>query len=291
MSLTARFLGAGLGLACLPLLSFGQFYQPPSTDIGSSTRSVNAANPSQIRIDQRLNFVLSPDITLTNSLGKTEKSAEIFKDRPTVLLLIFYECTGVCSVELRNLQKTLKGIKKEDAGDLYNLVVVSIDPKENATIAEMRRQEFIKAYKRDGTDDGFKFYTGTAENVDKLADEVGFRFYRDPANGQITHPAGIMVVSPERRVCRYFLDQEFQARPLLDAIKDATVDKVGARDDRPFYLACVNIDPLTGQRSLNIMNIVKTGGILTVLGLIVSIAWMTTSNKKTAMKKLDGVEK
>ena len=252
---------------------------------------MNAANPSQIRIDQRLNTVITPGINLTNSAGKTETSAEIFKDRPTVLLLIFYECTGVCSVELRNLQKTLKGIKKENAGDLYNLVVVSIDPTENSTIAEMRRQEFIKAYGRTGTDAGFKFYTGTAANVDKLADEVGFRFYRDPANGQITHPAGIMVVSPHRRVCRYFLDQEFQARPLLDAIKDARLDKVGSRDDRPFFLACVNVDPLTGQRSLNIMNVVKTGGILTVLGLIVSIIRMNNSSKRAEMRQKKGVLK
>lgn len=255
-----------------------QLYSPPPMDPINSTRTITASN-SEIRIDERLNAVVSPDIRLKDSEGKSWTTQELFSGRPTVLLLAFYKCTGVCLVELQNLKKTFKAIKKENIGELYNFVVVSIDPTEDSVIAETSRQDFLKAYNRPGAEHGVRFMVGTAENVDQLAREVGFKFRRDPANKQITHPAGIMVLSPSRRVCRYFINQEFSTKPVLLAIKDAATETVGSKDDRPFFLACVNVDPMTGQRSLNVMNTVKTGGILTAAILAYAIFRMSRSTK------------
>ncbi|MDI9636873.1 hypothetical protein QM565_14045 [Geitlerinema splendidum] len=168
---------------------------------------------------------------------------------------------------------------KDDVSKLYDVVVVSIDPTETPDQAAMMRKDFIDSYNRPGTEDGFKFLVGDAENIDRLADEVGFRFYRDPKNGRITHPAGLMVLSPERRVCRYFLDQEFSAKMVQLALKDARDEVVGDRDDRPFFLACIDIDPLTGQRSINVMNTVRTGGLATVIVLIISVILMNRGAK------------
>jgi len=273
--------------AVLASAGSAQFYAAPKGVVPGSGR-VPAAAPSAIRVDQRLNIVVSPDWKFVDQDGKSVTTGDVFSDRPTILLMAFYKCTGVCSIELESLKKTIRGMKKDDAGDLYNLVVVSIDPREGPRDAKMKRDEIIEGYDRKGTDRGFKFLTGDMKNIQGLADEVGFRFYRDDKTGNITHPAGIMIVSPERRIIRYFLDQQYDAKPVLLALQDARNELVGEKDDRPFFMACINVDPLTGKRSINVMNAVRTGGVITVLAIIGSILIMNRSTKQKDMRNRRG---
>lgn len=276
-----RILSACVLAVALAGTSAAQFYNPPSTDIATNSDArIPAGRRSGIRIDQKLGTVVSPDWQFTDHAGKSVTTGELMSKRPTLLLMIFYKCTGVCATELLNAQKLIRGFKKDNAGELYDLVVVSIDPSEKPEQAAQKRQEFIDSYKRPGTEDGLHFLVGDAKNIDGLADEIGFRFQRDEANNQITHPAGLMVLSPDRQVVRYFVSDEFEPRPVLLAIKDAREGKIGERDDRPFFLSCINVDPLTGQRSLNILNTVRTGGAATVLVLMFWIISMNRSTKK-----------
>lgn len=274
-----------LSVLCLGVIISGvstaQFYEAPKGIVPGSGR-VPASAPSAIRVDQRLNAVVSPDWQFTDHNGELTTSGEIFSERPTILLMAFYKCTGVCSIEIESLKKTIRGMKKDDVGGLYNLVIVSIDPREGPKDSKVKRDWMISQYERAGTDEGFKFVTGDMKNIQGLADEVGFRFYRDEKTGNITHPAGIMIISPERRIVRYFLDQQYEAKPVLLALQDARREQVGAKDDRPFFMACINVDPLTGKRSLDILNTVRVGGILTVLTLIGSIIVM---NRSTRLKQ------
>lgn len=92
-----------------------------------------------------------------------------------------------------------------------------------------------------------------------------------------------MIVSPQRRLIRYFVSDTFEAKPTLLALKDARDERVGLKDDRPFFLACVNVDPLTGRRSLNVLNVVRVAGVATVLALAFWIISMNRSSKKEEM--------
>ncbi|MFM9872850.1 MAG: SCO family protein [Fimbriimonadaceae bacterium] len=285
MRLKPLFLGFGLAIVAF---SSAQFYSPPSRDLQPGSDRIPSAAPTSIRIDQKLNAVVSPDWKFKDQDGKDVTTGELMSKRPTLLLMIFYKCTGVCATELSNVKKLLRGMKKDDAGELYDLVVVSIDPTETPMLAKEKRQELLDDYKRPGTEAGIHFLVGDEKNIEGLADNVGFRYYRDPANNRITHPAGLTVISPKRRITRYFISDEFEAEPSLLAIKDARDERVGQKDDRPFFLACVNVDPLTGQRSLNIMNVVRTAGVATVLVLAFWIFSMNRSTKKqmeTAFKE------
>jgi len=74
---------------------------------------------------------------------------------------------------------------------------------------------------------------------------------------------------------------------IREALATANEGKMGPRDERPFYLACIDIDPLTGARSLNIMNTLKVFGLLTVLCLALFI---TTSLIKERRALKHGTE-
>lgn len=267
--LLVSLLGALVASAC------AQYYGTSSDDMPElGTRRVPASARAGIRIEQKLSAIIPPDIEFVNEKGTKVTTGDVFSERPTLLLMVFYNCTGVCSVELNSLVNTVDGIKP-DVGDAFNVVVVSIDYDEGPELAAGKKETYTDIYNRSHTDDGWHFLTGTEANIKRLADAVGFHFYRDPRNGEITHPAGLMVVSPHRRLTRYFVQDKYDARPLLTAIEDSAADKVGLRDDSPFFLNCVNIDPLTGYRTVNVMNTLKTLSVVTVLVLAVSIIKMS----------------
>lgn len=279
----ARLL-CGLGLmSALVVNAPAQFYSPPSRDLQPGSDRIPASAPTSIRIDQKLNSVISPDWKFTNQDGKEVTTGELMSKRPTLLLMIFYKCTGVCATELENVKKLVWAMKKDNAGELYDLVVVSIDPTETPDMAHTKRLDLLKKYNRPEAESGIHYLVGDDKNIEGLADEIGFRYYRDPANNRITHPAGLTVVSPKRRITRYFVSDAFETEPTILALKDARDERVGQKDDRPFFLACVNVDPLTGQRSLNIMNVVRTAGVATVLVLAGWIVSMNRATKKQMM--------
>lgn len=263
-----------------------QFYgtsEELMTDVGGGRIAVNSSVVdinATIGIDQKLNTIIPGDIPFTNSDGTTITTGEIMRQKPTLLLMIFYKCGGICSTELNSITQTVGNMKYADVYRDFNVMVVSIEPAETPELAAKSKETFTNIYNRRGTDAGWFFLTGEKENIDKLAQAVGFHYGRDPKTGNIVHPAGLMVVSPNRKITRYFLQQQYDAKPLLAAIEDSRTDKVGDPDPRPFYLSCVSIDPLTGKRSLNIMNTVKTGGVVTLLGLASWISVMAIKAKR-----------
>lgn len=275
-------LSAFLGLACLGTT---QFYGYPERQIPGQTRVATGSAGIDVRVDQRLNEFVPLDTTFKDDNGQTVQLKQYFKDKAVVVLPVFYKCAGVCETELYNLADSLKGFKRDFVGREFEVVVVGIDPKETPKDAAAKKDTVIASYMGPSTDQkkrlmaetGWHFLTGDLSSIRKTTDALGFKFSYDKTNGSIVHPAGLMVLTPAGKISRYFVSTEYPQRLLLDSIKDASQNIIGARDDRPFFMACIQIDPLTGQKTMNIMNTLKTAGVLTLLALGVSIvAW----NKK-----------
>lgn len=279
-------------LVCgLLIASFGaasaQFYgkYQDFPQVGQGRVPAQGGTNAEIRVEQKLNTVLSTDIVFTDSDGKRRTTGDLFDDKPSLLLMVFYQCSGVCTIELNSLLRTVKGMKKDNVGEDFNVTIVSIDPTETPELAAQKKQTYLELYDREVGADGWRFLTGDEANIDRLAKEVGFHFYRDPENGNITHPAALMVVSPERRMTRYFLTQEFDAKPVLLALQDAEEDRVGIRDDFVSFISCVNVDPLTGRRSLDVMKTLRLGGIATLLLFGTSVLVMNRKGKLKQMQQ------
>jgi protein SCO1/2 len=278
-------------------LASAQFYGYKETpQIGQSRVATDATNAGT-RVDQKLNDFVSLDTPFTDDKGKAITLRDVVKDKPVVLLPIFYQCPGVCTNELDQMLRTLQGFKKDNVGDTFDVVVVSIDHTETAELAAKKKELYVDFYEntaekvkgRTNTKDGWHFLVGSEQSVQKLTDEIGFRFYRDKRTGNIVHPAALVVLTPHGKISRYFLTTEYPQRVLLDSLRAAALENVGVRDDRPFYLACVHVDPLTGQRSLDILNVVKTAGMVTLFVLIGSIASMTIRHRRQVQEDAKNV--
>jgi protein SCO1 len=76
----------------------------------------------------------------------------------------------------------------------------------------------------------------------------------------------IMILTPEGKVSRYFYGIEYPSRDVRLALIEASQNKIGTLADK-VLLFCFHYDPSVGRYSATVINIVRAGGILTVLSL------------------------
>ena len=75
----------------------------------------------------------------------------------------------------------------------------------------------MSEYGRPGTESGWRFLTGTKENIGALLDTVGYKFEFDKMLKEYNHPSGIIILSPQGKVTRYFYKIGFDGEFKLDA--------------------------------------------------------------------------
>jgi protein SCO1/2 len=79
-----------------------------------------------------------------------------------------------------------------------------------------------------------------------------------------------MVATPQGKLSRYFYGIDYAPRDLKFALVESSEGKIGSAVDK-IILYCYHYDPTTGKYGLVIMNAMRVGGILTVLGVIALI--------------------
>lgn len=125
--------------------------------------------------------------------GKSVSLRQYFKDKPVVISLGYYECPDICGLVLSGM---LEGFKEIDfvSGQDFEVVTISIDPRESSKLADSKRATFLKDLKKIKPAADWNFLTGTEENIMKLSGELGFSYKYQPENGQYAHPPGIFVL-------------------------------------------------------------------------------------------------
>jgi protein SCO1/2 len=161
-------------------------------------------------------------------------------------------------------------------GQEFEVVTVSFDPAETPELAAAKKKAYLARYRRPGAHAGWHFLTGPKESVDALTRAVGFRYVWDEATKQFAHPAGLLVLTPEGRISQYLFGVEYSPKDLRLALVDAAGGRIGNVADQ-LLLYCYRYDPQTGSYSASILNLVRLGGALTVLGLA---GFMLMANRK-----------
>jgi protein SCO1/2 len=163
-------------------------------------------------------------------------------------------------------------------GKEYDVINVSIDPHETASLAAAKKRSYLKRYGRDSAQAGWHFLTGDADSIQHLADEVGFRYAYDPLSKQYAHPSGLVVLTPDGKISRYLFGVTFSPRDLYTSLETASSRKIGSRI-QDLILLCFHYRPITGRYGNIIMITVRVLGIATLLGLPALI--VTMARKQT----------
>ncbi|MCH7945309.1 MAG: SCO family protein, partial [Armatimonadetes bacterium] len=254
---------------------------------GSGQQAFKAPSSRDIRVDQELNDSVPLNLVFTDSEGRTVELRKYFTDRPVILMPVFYTCAGLCPIMLNNMVDSLHGFKKDSVGKEFEVVTFTIKHTETVAQAKARKDMILDIYARRGAEDGWHFLTGDRESIERLTDAVGFRYVYDETTDSVSHPAAAIVLTPQGQISRYFLDDSYPQQMLLDALKEAGKGRIGVRVESTSFWNCIRIDPITGQRSLNVLKAVKIGAVLTLVLLAVLIAGMGWKHRRVALSAQD----
>ena len=222
---------------------------------------------SKIGIDQRINEQVPLDLPFVDETGKAVKLGDYFGKRPVLLAMVYYECPMLCTQVLNGVTGALK-VLKFNVGQEFDVVAVSINPKEGPGLAAAKKQAYVERYNRPETADGWHFLTGTEENIRALANAVGFRYVYDEETKQFAHGAGVELITPKGVIARYFYGIEYSPRDLRLGIIEASEERVGTPIDTVLLL-CFHYDPTTGKYGATAMTMVRVGAVLTMIGFAV----------------------
>ncbi len=218
---------------------------------------------SEVGIDQRLNEQIPLDLPFRDEQGRVVRLSEYFGSKPVIVSLVYYQCPMLCTQVLNGMVETFRTLNFV-AGKEFEIVTVSIDPAEGPDLAREKKDQYVEEYGRDGVARGWHFLTGDQTSISRLAQAVGFRYVYDPRSKQFAHAAGIMVATPSGKLARYLYGIEYGARDLRFALMEAAHNRIGSPVDK-ILLLCYHYDPTTGKYGLLVSNLLKAGGILSVV--------------------------
>lgn len=242
-----------------------------------------------VKIEQRLGQPLPLDAKFRDEAGREVSLTDYFgKGKPVVLALIYYRCPSLCNQMLNGMLAAFR-IVKHDIGEQYDVVCISIDPRETPELAGEKKESYVKSYGRQGAASGWHFLTGTKEQIDRVAGAVGYRYTYVPETDIYAHAAGIVVCTPEGKLGQYFYGIEYPPRQLELALADSSNGKVGSLVDA-VTLWCTVYDPATGSYQFMILRVIQVFGILTVIVLATFIMRSLRAERRSASSANAGAD-
>ncbi len=240
------------------------------------------ALPPQLQnvgFDQRLDEQVPLDLVFRDEAGRDVALRDYFHGKPVILVMAYYRCPMLCTLVLNGLVQGMLDMNF-DVGKEFEVVTVSFDPRETPELAAEKKKTYLARYGRPGAAEGWHFLTGDEPAIKKLTQAVGFRYRYDPVADQYAHASGIIILTPTGKISRYFYDVRFPGRDLRLGLVEASANKIGSPVDQ-VLLFCFHYDPTVGKYGVAIMNIVRLGGIATVLSLVllVGLLWKRERNK------------
>ena len=265
-----------LRLGALALAASSAFAQYPRPAI---TRGVG--------LDQNLNSQVPLDLMFHDETGAAVPLRTYFGDKPVVLSLVYFRCTSLCPMTIRSTIMSLSRLGLKPGSD-YNVLFVSFDPSDTPADAAKQKSAYVRNFTQAGYNDGFHFLTGSQDAITSLTKAVGWRYRYDPTTKQYIHAGGIMVATPEGKLSRYFYGLAYAPQDVRLSLVEAAKHQIGSPADY-ITLFCFCYDPNTGRYTLAITNLLKAGGILTVLLMAIFITISLRSDKKKNSEHNQGV--
>jgi protein SCO1/2 len=222
-----------------------------------------------VGFEPQLNSHLPLDLAFRDETGRNVQFRDYFNQRPVVLALVYYGCPMLCDQVEQGVVGTLRMLSFNPGRD-YEVVFVSFDPCETPEMAARKKEVAMTHFRRPETAGGWHFLTGSKESVDALTKAANFRYSFDQKSGLFAHASGIMLLTPDGRISRYFYGVEYPARDVRLGLVDASAGKIGTPIDRAL-LFCYQYDPASARYSASILKIIRLGGVLTILGLVAGI--------------------
>jgi protein SCO1/2 len=239
---------------------------PPKVQPGDVTPNQKPSILDQVGLDQKLNSQVPLDAMFVDEHGQAVQLKQYFGAKPVILIMVYYQCPMLCTQVLTGFTGAMLGVRKFNIGREFDVVTISIDPRDGPQEALEAKKRYIQRYRRPEAEKGWHFLTGKKDQIDLVAQAVGFRYVWDPEVQQYAHASGIMLVTPQGRVAQYYYGIEYAPRDIQLGLVEASQGKIGNIVDE-VLLYCFHYDPRQGRYGAVIFNILRLCALATVLVL------------------------
>jgi protein SCO1/2 len=238
----------------------------PKLQPGDAVANQKPSILDQVGLDQRLDQQVPLNLAFNDENGQAVQLQQYFGQKPVILMLVYYQCPMLCTQVLNGFTGAMNGIVRFNIGREFNVVTVSIDPRDTPQDAAAAKKRYLQRYRRAGAAEGWHFLTGKKDQIDALAQAVGFRYAWDPEIQQYAHASGLMLLTPAGRVAQYYYGIEYAPRDIQLGLVEASKGKIGSVVDQ-VLLYCYHYDPRQGRYGAAIFNILRLSALATVLAL------------------------
>ena len=216
-----------------------------------------------VTFKQRLDEMLPLDTRFKDESGRDVALGQYFGKRPVLLAFVYYQCPMLCTQIMNGLSSALD-VMPFEAGRDFDVVLVSFDPRDTPAIAAEKKRAHLDYWSAEKDAGSWHLLTGDEASIRRVTSAAGFTYRWDEATGQFAHVSGVLVVTPDGRLSRYFYGIEFSPKELRLALVESGEGKVGSAIDE-LLLYCFHYDPESGRYGLLVMNLVRAGGVMTML--------------------------
>lgn len=264
----------------LAFLLFAMLLSPPIWAKSDGWRPIDGTSAlKDAQLEQRLGNQVPADLEFRSATGERVRLADYFaRERPIILALGYVECPNLCTLVHQGMVHSLQEVDLKMGAD-FEVLSVSIDPREPLALTRSARQRYLQMYGRDGAGRGWHSLVGETPAIQQLADAIGYQYRYDAESKQYAHPGALIILTPEGRVSRYFYGVSYDPRDLRLALVDASGGRIGSAVDK-VLLRCFSYDPNTGKYSVEIMRVVRWAGGASVLVIALGFLWAQSPRRK-----------
>ncbi len=253
----------------------------------SAQAQVNRETPDALQdlgIDEHLGDYIPLDARFATSEGDSVVLGDLLEDgKPVLLNPLYYECPMLCGLVIDGVINVVDELAWKP-GKEFIVISISIDPEENAELAAKSKKNYLAGM--DSTAKaGWHFLTGKKDQIDKVIEAVGFEYKEIEKTGEFAHSAAIMLLSPEGKITRYLYGISYDSFNVRSALYESADGKIGNTVDK-LVMFCYQYDPDSGSYAPVAINIMKLGGLATliILGIFLGVLWLREKRKKTTSK-------
>jgi protein SCO1/2 len=283
--------------ACLGLLavSAGNAYAQRWREGGEPGAGVPNTTPQELQgvdIVEHLGGPLPRDAAFRDADGKSVKLGDAFDGkRPTLLVFAYHTCPMLCSLVLDATVTALNSVQWT-VGDEFDVVSISIDPRDTPETATKKRAQVVGNYARarGGSTKGWRFLVGDEENIRRVTNAVGFQYNYDARQKQYAHPAAIYLLTPQGNIARYLYGIQYPPGDVRLGLLEASEGHSISTTEK-LLLYCYHYDPQGKKYSLVAMNVMRLGGVVTLvlLGGFLTLMWVRERRRRARERKAPAV--
>ncbi|MEN0058002.1 MAG: SCO family protein, partial [Bdellovibrio sp.] len=211
-------------------------------------------------------------LKVRNEAGQEVALGSFFDGKhPVIISPIYFSCPGLCNFHLNGLTDALKLMDNDwSVGKKFKLLSLSFDSKETPDLAQKKKQTYMKLYGREGAEKEWHFLTADEATVQAITKALGFKFKWDATQNEWAHASAAVIVTPDGTISRYLHGILFNPQDVKLALNEASAGKIGNFVDH-LVLYCFKYDPQQSKYTLAAFNIMKMGGAVMVL---VMVLWL-----------------